>query len=218
LHVVTEEAEEAEVGEGKRKSNTMRWLLGCSAGVVVLGLSCAGLLFFGYRFAKSKVIAALHEHVSELIVDSGLPQEQCDSMLADLERLRTAAEEGHIDLDQLQGLDTKVARVFALGTIQWYETNAVGSVGFAPEEEAAARRSLQRLARGVQEDLIDPEEMDFRIHVDQDVAEHGWDPDDVRRVVAGAKAEADRAAVPDEPFQADVAAEFAALVDRLIAD
>ena len=204
------------MSEEKQGNNTMKWLLGCSGGLVLLAILCGGAAYLGFGMAKEKLIELAHQGVSELIEDTGLPEEQVDSMLADLDRLRTAAEDGDLDLARLENVEAEVEAVLMLGIVQWYGANVVAEVGFPPEEEAAAQRTLQRLARGLQDGTLDGHDVDLKIERDENVGEHGWDPKEVRRTIARIDDRVEAAGIPDEPFQADVAQEFTRLIDSLL--
>ncbi len=200
-------------GTPRKKSKAFPWLIGCSITMLVVGGLCVGGAYYAYH----RLIDFVHDGFAQMIEESGLPTDQVASMKTDLDRLRDAVVDGDVDWSQFEALEEELERVVTLGVLQWYETEVLSEVELPEEERAEGRRTVQRFARGVQEGTLDPDDLRrFDLEVDEETREKGWDPEEVRRNLAAMKAAVDEAGVPDEPFQADVAAEFTALVDGLI--
>ena len=208
------------MAEETKKSKAFPWLIGCAIALVVLGVLCAGGAWFGFSFVKEKVIEVAHTQLTDMVEESGLPAEQVASMRADLDRLRQAAVDGDIDFDSLETLDQELERVISLGVVQYYAVSIVPASGMPAEEQADAVRTLERFARGIQEETVSLSDA-RNLHLDferKGDAEQGWEIDieEVRMDVKRIREIVDTAEIPDEPFQADVATQFSSLVDGLI--
>ena len=206
--------------EETKKSKAVPWLIGCAIGMVALGVLCAGGAWLGFRFVKEKVIEVAHTQLTDMVEESGLPAEQVAFMKADLDRLRQAAVDGNIDFDSLETLDQEFERVISLGVVQFYAVSIVPASGMPAEEQADAVRTLERFARGIQEETVSLSDA-RKLHLDfehRDDAEQGWkvDIEEVRSDVERIREIVDAAGIPDEPFQANVATQFSNLVDGLI--
>lgn len=205
-----------------KSSKTAKWLIGCTIGIVVMGIVCAGLAWWGYGAAKEFGIEFVHEKLVVAVEKSGLPPAQVDSMKVDLDRAKMAAEEGRLDYAKLEGLEQSLEKIVAMGVVKWFETGVVGDpeLAFDDAERADAQLTMQRYACGVQNDQINPSEASARIQVqiDDDGEVRRWDPEDVRAVVAKCKRDLEGSGVPEEPCEVDVASEFSSLVDGLIVD
>jgi hypothetical protein len=185
--------------------------------VVVVGLLCAGGAWWGAGAAWEWGVNWGHEQATGYVRDSQLPPEQVESILADLERARRAALDGRIDYGRLETLEDEIARVGSMGLVQAFEARVLGSTELPPQEMDEAVRAVQRLARGIQEGDIHPREIPaIDLEVGHDGRLEAWDVEDVRAVVRKARRAADDAGVPDEPFQVDLAARFAEVIDGLI--
>jgi len=204
--------------EAKPKSKTTSWLIGCTIAIFATGLLCAGGAWFGFKILKEKTIEMAHEGLTTMVDESGLPESQITSMKADIDRLRDAALDGRINFEGVEGLEVEFERVISLGIVQWYSVAVIESVTMPEDEKADARRTMERLARGIQDGTLELRDVDgFHVEVDEEGAD-GWSVEDVRTDVARVKTVVDAAGIPDEPFQADVAAEFSQLIDGMMVE
>ena len=204
--------------EEKSGSKTLNWVLGCGAAILVVALLCGGGVWWSVLYVQEKAIEAIYAASIEAIEGTRLPQEQIDSMKLDLDRLKTAAEDWQIELDQLDNLEPEIFRVLSLGGLRWYEVHVVPQVAeFTPDEKADAVRQLQRLARGIQEGVIHPKELQsLNVKVEKGRDDDSYDSEDIRRDIAKVRRIVDEEGIIDEPFDVDVAREFTNLVDGLI--
>ena len=198
------------------KRSALPWLIGCSAAIVLTGLLCIGGSWFAINSGMDALIEASHEGLVTMVEESQLPSDQVDSVKMDLDRLREAALAREIDLERLEGLEGEFKRTISLGFVQWYEIEVIASVQFEEDERLAAQRVMERLARGIQEGAIDLEDVDLNVKIDEETMENGYDPAEVRADIDRVRAKVDEAGIPDEPFQVDVAEEFARLVDGIV--
>ena len=202
------------MADGDKSSKAVKWLIGCSIAMLVVVLACGG----GAYWAWGAFVDYAHAGAVEGLEKSGLPEEQVSSMRDDLARLKEAVLDWEVDVSKLEGMEQNIEKLVSLGVIQWFDGHVVPDSELPEDEKVEASRTLQRLARGVQEETIGQQEALAILDIDTDnegrVEE--WDPEDLRIAIAKAKKLADDNEVPDEPFQVDVASEFSELIDELI--
>ena len=209
----------------KRRSNVWKWLVGCTGGLFLVALVCGGLAWAGWVWGKAKLANWFQQEMTEVIEESGLPPEQVDAMLADVDRLRLAFEEGRIEWGEIEELVEVLegGPLIAMISTRAFEVHVLEPAELPEDEREAARRTLQRCSAGLQGGAISPLDVTDALHVtfgdgqaDERWEDHWQTPDDVRATVLTLEQLADAAAIPDEPYQVDVAAEFRALVDDLV--
>ena len=196
------------------RSKAMSWFLGCLIALVVFAVLCAGGSWLACGRLVDMGIDWTHDRMVEAVEESNLPEEQVSSLVADLGRLRDAAIDGRVDWNRLEELEQEVERMVSLGVLQFFEGTVIDDCGMEADEAAAAKRIAQRYSRGVQEGTLDLQNLDIR----HEGGQESWDIEEVRDTIARMQRKVDAAQIPDEPFQADVAGEFSALVDDLILD
>ena len=111
-----------------------------------------------------------------------------------------------------------------LGMVYAFENMHVAPSDMTADEKQAAKRSLQRFARGVFEEAIDPSEVHqvFALITTPDGQGNRQIKQQLTRqeldtFLAAVTAEADEAQVPDEPFAVDVATRIEEAVDEALA-
>jgi hypothetical protein len=154
---------------------------------------------------------------AEIIKESGLPQDQQNAILAEVDRLGDDFRNGRIDTEGIARVAKAVAEspLLPLGGVQMARTKYIEPSDMTEKEKAEATLSLQRFARGVFEKKIQPNEIDDVIKPITELKENGrWQLKDnptrmeVDQFVANAKARADDAKIPEEPFEVNVAEEL----------
>jgi hypothetical protein len=154
---------------------------------------------------------------AEIIKESGLPQDQQNAILAEVDRLGDDFRNGRIDTEGIARVAKAVAEspLLPLGGVQMARTKYIEPSDMTEKEKAEATLSLQRFARGVFEKKIQPNEIDDVIKPITELKENGrWQLKDnptrmeVDQFVANAKARADDAKIPQEPFEVNVAEEL----------
>jgi hypothetical protein len=154
--------------------------------------------------------ASLTQNVSvEVVKNSGLPQDQKDKIkLADLKKM---------------GDEIASSPLIPLAGVQAARHKYIEPSDMTPEEKAAANRSLQRFARGIHEKKIPQDAIDDVVKPITTLKANGhWELKDkptrleVDQFVANAKAKADEAQVPDEPFDLNIAAELKKAIDKAL--
>jgi hypothetical protein len=137
----------------------------------------------------------------EIVSDSGLPEDQKQSILADIRQLGDDFKTGKISMEQL-------------GHVAKAITDSESS-NMTAEEKAAAILTMQRYARGVHERKISTDQLErdsAPIAVKKN--EHNWQlkenptPMEINEFLANAKRRADEANIPNEAFDLNIAEEL----------
>jgi hypothetical protein len=136
-------------------------------------------------------------------------------------------ESGKVTVDQLGRVADEFSKgpLLPLATVVGIEKEYFNQQGLTDEDRAAGKRAIDRTARGIAEKKIPQTKIDDLLAPIADRAPNGSfqlrpkdkvTADDVRKLIATAKTEADAAQIPDEPFTVDVASEFVGAIDRAL--
>jgi len=110
-----------------------------------------------------------------------------------------------------------------LGLVMAADEKYVKPSGLSNDDQDAARRTLQRLARGAFEKTIPENEVQEAMQLvmqhqpdgSQQLKERLTD-DELKAFLEKAKEKADAASVPDEPFEVNIADELEKAIDKAI--
>lgn len=204
---------------------------------------CLGALFVGCLWMAVVLLVIgsiagfwLWQHGRELVADIGadqikkgieaaeLPAQEKDELGVEVDRLADAFRTGKLSAEQMKDFMRRLAEsplatsiVVAVIENKYFE----GS-GLSDAEREEGRRELRRFARGVIERKIPEGERDAVIdHVAErdgdtwEMREHVTD-DDLRALVAGSKAAADGANIPQEAEVVDLSDELQRIVDEAL--
>ena len=195
--------------------------IGC---LVVFILAVVGGVIVVMNF-KSIASSAVSAAVKAGINESELPAEQKQRVIKQVDRLTTAYKAGEISEEQLGSLMEKLAEgpLFPLGMVYAFESEHITPSDMTEAEKQAAKRSLQRVARGIYEESIDRDELEELLGLittadgqgDRQMKEQ-LTRQELDAFLAAAKDKADEAQVPDEPFEVDVATEIEQAVDQAL--
>lgn len=200
---------------------------GCAAAVMLLVLVALGTWV---AFSWRTWAVSLTRQVAEAALDSA-PLEADDRrrILAAIDRLGAEFKAGRVSIEQMGHVFEEIAEgpVMPLAFLVAIDAKYLQSSGLPDEEKAAARRTLERAARGVATRAIDPAEaiglldpLFEREPGDADsyrLRERLTDAE-IREFVDRVRERVEAAGVPDEPFDVDVAAEVEAAVARALGD
>lgn len=200
---------------------------GCLIALAVLIVLLIGLGIFVYLNWKGWVGSSVRAVSDQMIAQSSLVQADKDKITQKIDGLMKDFEDGKISLEQLGKVFESVADgpLIPLASVRAVETEYFPVAQFTPEEADAAKRALERCARGITEKTISHTKINdilATVSVTQPNGQFQLKPkeqvskDDVRKLVENAKAEADAAAVPDEAFTVDIAAEVCDSIDRAL--
>ena len=196
---------------------------GIGCGVVLLLAIVAGVVFV-MNF-KSIATTAASAMAKAVVQDSDLPAEQKDRIVKQVNRVTQAYKAGTISDDQLGAIMEKLVNtpLMHLGMVYGFEKMHVEPSNMTADEKQAAKRSLQRFARGVFEKSIDQSEIEQVLDLVTTTDGQGsrqikekLTRQELDAVLAAVKAKADEAEIPDEPFEVDVATEIEKAVDEAL--
>jgi len=184
-------------------------------GVVVLCVALGGI----YVAMNWKTITANMANVAaeQIVKESGLPDDQKDEILTEIRQLSDDFKSGRISMQQLAEVGRTISDgpLIPLAGVQFARHKYIEPSAMTPAEKASSILTVQRLARGVYEKRIPRSELDEVIKPIAEVKRRGqWKlkekPTDqeVSQFVANAKARADAAMIPNEPFDLNIADEL----------
>ena len=195
---------------------------GCVFAVVLLLLGAAGvyLAFHWREYAASLAKATARAAVTE----SGLSQEDQGRLLTRIDQIADDFVAGKISQEQITRIAAEIMNspVLPMGVVIAADQSYVAPSGLSEEEKEAARRTLQRFARGAFEKTISESDVQEVLEMMTEsqgnthkVREHLTD-DELRRILEVAKGKADAVEVPDEPYEIDVVGEIEAAISRAL--
>lgn len=199
--------------------------VGCLVVLVILIVAIAAGVWYvrsNWRGWGAQVMQAASEGV---VAQSGLPDDQKNQILAQVRSLGDDFKAGKITTDQMQHVMQEIVQspLLPLAAVQAAKQKYVEPSDMTPDEKAAAIRSLQRYARGVYEQKIPRENIDDVIKPISTLKPDGrWElkskPSrlELDQFVANAKAKADEAKIPDEPFDLNIADELKKAIDKAL--
>ncbi len=201
---------------------------GCATCLLV----CLGLMFVcfvlcgaGTWFVVKKAPDWARDLAVSAIEGSDLTVEDKQVVTGQIDRVVDEYKAGRITMQQLGEIAEELQQsplltlMMAMATEEAY----VRPSGLPDEEKELAKRTLQRVARGVFEKQIDAEELDAALDYistkDGNGARKFNSPvgdEELEQMLTECKRLADAADIPDEPYQVNVGAEFKAAVDRVL--
>ena len=184
-------------------------------GVIVLCVVIGGI----YVAMHLKEWAADFANVAatEIIKESGLPADQRDLILADIKQLGEDFKSGKISTEQLGNIAKTITEspLIPLAGVQLARIKYIEPSDMTSDEKAAAILAVQRFARGVYEKKIPKEAVD---EVTTPIATRKGNGGlslkenptrmELDQFIANAKASADAAMIPNEPFDLNIAEEL----------
>jgi hypothetical protein len=184
-------------------------------GAIVLCMVIAGI-YVGTHW-KGWVANTANIATQQIVRDSGLPQEQRDSIIADIKQLGDDFKSGRISTDELGRITKALADgpLLSLAGVQAARQKYVEPSDLTSKEKDEAILTLQRFARGVHEKKIKKEEIDDVVKPVAELMPNGrWRLKDkptrmeLDQFLENAKSKADDAKIPNEPFDLNIADEL----------
>jgi hypothetical protein len=203
----------------------MTRLSGNRGGVVKVLLIIFGVLFLCVVIGGIYIAMHMKEWAAdfaklaaqELIKESGLPEDQRTAILGEIQQLADDYKSGKISTEEL----TRVAKTIGesplipLAGVQVARHKYIEPSNMTEQEKTDAILAVQRLARGVYEKKISKEEIDEITKPIADLRrDRNWtlkeNPTrmEIDQFIANAKAAADAAMIPNEPFDLNIAEEL----------
>ncbi len=211
--------------------------IGCLA---VIGIFIIALVIVGVVVAKNwrGWFADFSRDKIALVLDEAkLPDEQKIAIMAEMGAFIDAFETGDITLEELRKVAEAVAEgpILPMLAVYGLDEGYISTSGLSDEEKADAKIQLRRVARGITErsippndfnNILDPLEPDPgekagpKINADTMnivIAKPEYvDDDEIREFIANARAAADEAGVPDEDFTIDYAQEIRKAIEEAL--
>jgi hypothetical protein len=184
-------------------------------GVIFVCLVLAGI-YVGTHW-KGWVANAANTATQQVLKDSGLPQDQRDTITAEIRQLGDDFKSGKVTTEELGRITKAIADspLLPLAGVQAARQKYVEPSDMTPKEKDAAILTLQRFARGVHEKKISKEVIDDVVKPVADLMPNGrWKLKDkptrmeLDQFLENAKARADAAMIPNEPFDLNIAEEL----------
>lgn len=214
-----------------RSNRTIPCALGCLAVVVVLGV----LGWLAVRAAQQAfytgVAATVREAGREILGGLQLPEEESAAALGVIERFADRVEAGEVSLAQARNIAQALNQgpLPAYLTARAFELKYIEGADLAPEKAAAARQAVSRFAHGLMTGAVAQERVE---EVLEPVTETTTDPqgketkqlkasltsEELDRALAAMREAADRAEIPQQQYEIDVAAALQDALDQGMAD
>ena len=209
----------------RRESSGGKFLKIVGCGCLVLGLLLAAILITVYVKRKNIVAAAGSAVLTEVVKKSGLPEDQKARIIESVDRLADDYKGGRITTEQLGQVAEALAEspVLPLGLLYSVGKDHLNRSGLSEAEKAAGRLEIQRFSRGAVEGKIAAEDVVTIVEPVQEPDEEAENiikeeiaDEDLRTLLAAAKAKADEAGIPIEPYEVDFAAEVQKIIDEVL--
>jgi hypothetical protein len=188
------------------------------------------LIIFGVIFLCVVIVsiyAALHwkewtadianAAARQMVNDSGLPDDQKKMILSEVEQLGNDFKSGKISTQQLAQVAKAVQEspLIPLAGVQAARQKYIEPSTMSDKEKAEALLAVQRFARGVSEKKISRDTLAEVVSPVAELRPNGqWIPKDnptrmeIDQFITNAKAKADEAMIPNEPFDLNIAEEL----------
>ena len=208
---------------GAPKSNGCRNIaIGCGCLTVLLVVVGISVGLWVQQNWKGLAADAAKMVAQQAVQEAEMPAADKQRVLDRLNRLADDFKSGKISTEQMVRVFEEVAQspLFPIAMVMFAEKQYVGPSGLTAEEKQAAKRTLQRLARGSFEKSISSEKLEevmSLIQIDQGNGQKKMKEkltdDELKTFLARAQQVADEAAVPDEPFEVNIPDELDKAID-----
>ena len=201
--------------------------IGCGVAALVVTLAIGIGIWYVMTNLKGIVSDLATGVITQAVNDSNIPADQKQRINARLNQLNTDFKDGKVTTDQIAAIAEALMEgpVLPIGTVLFVDSQYIQPSALTDQEKADGRQSLERLARGVFDKFINPDKL-------EPVMEPITEPDptdptsrqlkpnptteELREFLKRAKAEADTANVPDEPWTIDLADEVDKAIDQVL--
>jgi hypothetical protein len=220
----------AELVPPQQRSIATACLIGCLGVMLILMLLVVGGIWLIYA-SKDKIKTFVSDTARETIVsgiqESELDEEEKQAVIDQVDRVVDLYKSGKITNEQLGRIMEELAQSPLMGSlvVVSIDSQYIHPSGLSDEEKQQARRTMQRVYRGVLEEKIQQEELEDALEYVMDRREDNsmnWkasvDDDQLREFVTLLKERADAAEIPDEPFEVRISEQFQRAVDRALTE
>ncbi|MFZ4573951.1 MAG: hypothetical protein ACOYN0_06110 [Phycisphaerales bacterium] len=200
---------------------------GCLIALAVLIVLLIGGSVFVYMNWKGWMAGSIRTMSEQVVSQSSLVQADKDKINQKISTVMQDFQDGKVSFEQLGTVAKDLAEgpLLPLASVSVIQKEYFPVAAYTPEEADAAKRSLERCARGIAEKTISHTRINdilAPVSTTQPNGQFELKPkekvtkDEVRKMVDTAKAEADTAKVPDEPYEVDIAGVVCDSIDRAL--
>jgi len=201
------------------------WLIGCGtvAGVLLLALIVGGI--YVYVNFHSIVSGVANASVRSVVRNSQLPENQKTKILDRVDALKKKYDRGDVSTGQLAKIANKLSQgpLMTIGTVRFLEVKYIEGSSLSKKEKKQAHRTLDRFARGLDEEKIAPGALEkvtepLRNKDQSGKQKYKSNPtkDELRIFLDAARKRVEKAGIPDEPYNVDVAGKFNRVVEEVL--
>ena len=212
---------QADVPE-RKKSGMSTCLMGCLIvfGIVLLLVIVISIwAYYSWRGIAASGMATI---AKQGIEQSQLPVEEKQEINVQVDRVADGFRDGKISMEQLAKLMQEFANSPLMTSVMAsaLDSQYLDKSGLSDDEKAEGKKTLRRFLRGAVDQKIDQQGIDAAMmHVAVREPNDQWkirdqlSDEDLRKFLETAKAEADKANIPDEPESFDPSDEVKRIVD-----
>jgi len=188
--------------------------------LIIFGVLFACVLAVGIYVAmhwKGWTADIANVATQEIVKESGLPEDQKLSIISDIKQLGEDFKTGKVSMEKMARVATSIrdSPLLPLAGVQAVRTKFIETSTMTADEKAAATLTVQRYARGIFEKKISTEDLDtVAAPIAEKRDDHNWNfkehptREEIDQFLSNAKAKADAANIPNEPFDLNIAEEL----------
>ncbi|NLE59775.1 MAG: hypothetical protein GX616_15565 [Planctomycetes bacterium] len=188
-------------------------------------LICAGCLTLAYFKTKPLVAEGIRNTAATPLDSTELSQAQRDRIQACIDRIMTAVDNNKINVTQLGviGEEMKSGRYHSLSLIEVARSRIAGLLQHDAKRSEDASSVIDRLARGVQQGRIGRDRLARVLDIvttSNEVGDRASKTEltevEAEDFLEAALKEVDRAEIPNEPYQVDLAGELEKILNKVL--
>ena len=209
----------------QQSSGCRNLALGCGCAAGCLLLVAVGIGVWVSMNWKNWVADIGKQVAADAVAKSSLPEVDKARIRNRINQLADDFKAGKVSTEQLGKVMEQIAQspLLPLGLVMAADEKYVKPSGLTDEDKDAGRRTLQRLARGVFEKSIPDNDKQEVMKLVMEPQPGGGErlkerltDDELKAFLEKAKEKADAAAVPDEPFEVNIADEIEKAIDNVL--
>lgn len=209
------------------RSSRTGCLLGCLGALVLCLLLCGGAGIWAYYYVPLMLAQQARNVIVQIVEDSELSPEDKQAVTQQVDRVVEAYRSGQINGEGLMKILEDLADSPLMGSLLIYamEEQYIDASGLSDEEKQAARRTLERIARGVSEGKIEEVALEEALEPVMESDDDGQSrlkdqvtDEELRTALSRLKDLADGAGIPDEPYEINIAEEVKRIVDKRLGE
>lgn len=207
------------------RSGCSHFAMGCGCGIGCLLLVVIGIGVWLAMSWKGFAANITKQAAADAVAKSSLTPDDKARVLKRINQLADDFEAGKVSTEQVSRVMQQVANspLLPLGMVMAADENYLKPSGLSAEEKEAGRRTLQRLARGAFEKRISERDTHEVMKLVMERQPDGREQiknrltdDELKAFLEKAKEKADASAVPDEPFDVNIADEIEKAIDNAL--